>query len=1252
MSSKQGRFAFLVTLASVTIAGRASAQIDTSPPLQDVLLLVDTSGSMEFASDGSKITCDQVDASLTGETKGPSQKSRWTQLIEVLTGDVQDYSCYTQDRRSTAFRNEYQLGTADAVDFNYHVPYHRILSGTTAPCTVGAGTADPNAFAWGSKPFGYHVWNNTATACAGLSQSQTGVLDSYRDRMRFGLMTFDTSGDAGTGLSGQTTPDYGSGTFGTWSYFLKWRTTPDCTANTNCAKGRPAGCSASTPMEVGARNAAAPPWEGRMIPFGSPLAAINDVRTTNDHIQQVLTSIRPFGATPINGLLNDARTFYRDDDDDDYTTAGSTCDQTTGIGCFGPKFDILNKNNCRKNYIILLTDGEPNLDLRPFCEGTSGGFDGICPYKDKSFEIVADLANSPTNPIKTYVIGFAVSNVTSSGLPTPVDCSKISSPGNGSTTTGTFDPQGLCDPATMKPELSACCTLAKIAFYGGTTNAFFATTASELRAAMSSILRGIGQTTSTRTLPVFASATSGSGGTYGFFSSFESDPSAVWSGVLVRQRTTCQQDQQTKMQVATDIPVDADQGDFFSDNVNTADASHPRHFFTFIPDADTTGKVWSDRSIRPAIALTNPDGITAQTGTPTDGTTADFFAPKVPATAMQVQQTACTDLPVPANADACATMFMKWEMAINNDPYQTRTNAFGAIYHSTPALLTAPSEFLRDESYTTFSDLMFKRPPVLFTATTDGQLHAFKVDASANDPNDTFTIKKKVNNELWSFLPPAVLPRIPSQYPDAEQVLLDGAPVLKDVVFARSIGDAQNGGPGAQWHSVLVAGFGGGGTGYFALDVTKPVVDAGDPTSGPKMLWQLTTDSAGNRLFGKRSGTPAIATLFFADPNNPGSAPVEYAVALLPGGESDGPVAGQCDQQGTPAGEQSLVDGTWPPRTKVQCFNNDPARSLTVVRLDTGEIIRSFRPQADGPASVLGRSVDASNKYAALNAPISGTPVVFPATTGAVSDRGFVGDQDGMLWRMDFSDTDPRNWKIKLFFDAYSKQAYNAGQPIATTPILSVDLVGNVTIAFSTGDQETFLATTGMMNFLWSLKEMSTTTPPFQSLANWYSIFKDGKRVSGPMSLFASNLFYTTYTPPNTSDPTQKCSNGTSSVCGVDYIRPLPGDGNGGAVSTPPITTDGTQCIDFGSAVIFGAGITQKPTCSSDVSTNDPYLGYGAHTGLADFTSGKFQLVMQTGPSSAGSTGAGSTGPINTRAVDLAPPMSPARIDSWAAVVE
>jgi type IV pilus assembly protein PilY1 len=1227
----------------------AAAQVDTNPPLQNVMLLVDTSGSMEYAPDGKKVTCDQVDASLKNEKQGTSEKNRWTQLVEVLTGDVADFSCYTQDRTSDAFRDEYNLSGSNAADYNYHVPNHRILSGTGASaCTIGRGVLDPNPFLWGTTPFKYHLWNSPSTACTSFQQSQTGLLDAYRDRIRFGLMTFDTSVEAGTGVAGLTSPDYATGVAGTWSYFLNWRSNSDCTSNTSCAKGRPAGCSTNTPVEVGARNAGAPPWEGRMVPFGSPVADIADVRTTNDHIQQVLTAVRPFGATPINGLLSDARDFLRSDDDDDYIS-NKTCDHATGIGCFGPRRDALVSEGCRKNFLILLTDGEPNLDLRPFCEGTSGGYDGMCPYADKSFEIVRDLATPGMGQVKTFVIGFAVSLV-DTGTPNPVDCGQISQ--KGALGAGdTFDPQNICG-ANMNPKLSACCNLAKIAFYGGTTNAYFATNATELRTAMAAILRSIDGKVSTRTLPVFASAANEKlGGAYSFFSSFRADNADVWSGVLERQRTQCISQTTGPLTTITpkDLPIESDKGDKFSENVNAADGSHPRRFYTVLADADANGKRWSERSIRPTIAPAL-DGVGTASGVLTSGTISDFFAPKIPATAMQVTKASCTETPLPATDDDCAKIFMKWELAIDNTPYQKRLDAFGAIYHSTPVLVGAPTEFLRDESYTAFADAQFKRPPVLYTATTDGQLHAFKVDKSQFDTEDTFTINTKVNNELWSFIPPAALPRIPSQYPSSEQVIVDGVPVVKDVVFVRDALSAQNGGSSGQWHTVLVSGFGGGGTGYFAVDITKPVPKTGDDTTGPHLLWQLTKDDTGERLFGKRSGTPTIATLFFKAAGD--NDPKEYAVAILPGGESDGPAPGQCDQQGSTA----LVDSSKLPRVKVRCWQDDPARSLTVVRLDTGEIVRSFRREADGPASVLPRSRDASLNYAALNAPISGQPVVFPATTGAVADRAFVGDRDGMLWRLDFSSSNPQDWKMQLFFDAFTGQAFDAGQPIATAPVLSVDRLGKVTVAFSTGDQETFLATTGMKNFVWSVVEDTSSSPPFKSDVRWALELDDGERVSGPMSLFASTLYYTTFKPPPIPPPTgQKCSAGQSQVCGVHYLLArTQGGTDGGAVPPSPINKGNFKgpdeaCIQFGDSIVFGAGITQKPTCNDETTYNDPYLGNGNHTALTSVTAGKFELVVQTGP---GGTNTQTGGEINTQSITLEPPMTTTRIDSWAAVVE
>src|SRR5262245_26870902 len=135
--------ALRVALAScafgATLAGSsaAHAQLDVNSPLPNVLLLVDTSGSMEYMADGSlPPTC------VPGS---PSSLNRWGTLLEVLTGGVKNRSCYKQSRGSAAFIAEYKLGSADPYDKGYFLPFHRLLSNN---CAAGPGTLPVNAFDW------------------------------------------------------------------------------------------------------------------------------------------------------------------------------------------------------------------------------------------------------------------------------------------------------------------------------------------------------------------------------------------------------------------------------------------------------------------------------------------------------------------------------------------------------------------------------------------------------------------------------------------------------------------------------------------------------------------------------------------------------------------------------------------------------------------------------------------------------------------------------------------------------------------------------------------------------------------------------------------------------------------------------------------------------------------------------------------------------------------------------------------------
>jgi type IV pilus assembly protein PilY1 len=622
---------------------------------------------------------------------------------------------------------------------------------------------------------------------------------------------------------------------------------------------------------------------------------------------------------------------------------------------------------------------------------------------------------------------------------------------------------------------------------------------------------------------------------------------------------------------------------------------------------------------------------------------------------MRVAVAACTN-PTASSDEDCADRYMKWEIGVTNGSLPNRVgNVFGDIYHSTPVIVEKPSDLLRDEAYTDFAAAQSARPSMIYTATNDGQLHAFKIARNPADTSDSFDITSKANNEIWSFFPPAVLPRLQSQYSSTHQILLDGPAVVKDVIFARSANDAK-GGVGA-WHTVLVAGYGAGGTGYYAIDITNPIPRSGVTDSGPKFLWQLTTDAAGKPLFGKRSGKPVITSLFF-DPAG-GSSPQEYAVAILPGGESDGPIAGSCPIPATQPIAVSMVDNNYGQRANVRCWAPDPARSVTIVRIDTGEIIRSFRnAPVDGPlpntAQIVARSKNFDGTYPALAAPMTGEPVVYPATTGTVADRAFIGDRDGMLWRINLASSKPAEWTIGLFFDAFPAGQVTDGQPIATPPIISVDQTGNLTVAFSTGDQETLLSSIGMTNYLWSLRE-NVSGSSFKSKVLWYSSYTGGKRVTGPMQLFNSILYYTTFTPVVPNMVTE-CTSGDSQLCGVHYINPKTNtnlsDGGYPSLVDPasaPSSPVMVQCIPLGAKTMaFGPGLVQKPTCSAETTFSDPYLGYGQHSGLSNATGSSFQLVVQTGTGGTAVVG----GATNVATLTLKPPINAARIDSWAAVIE
>lgn len=1254
-------------LGSLSLTRGARAQVDLDPPLPNVMLLVDSSGSMEYTIDGSGFpACDP-----TGHN--PSGKSRWIDLVEVLTGTIQDYRCEAVNRSSSSFLADYDAnGPAAGVpyDYLYVNPYHRPMSGD---CVALPGLLPSNPYDFPSDAIRYRR-RGTNTPCT-FNQAKDGILDAYATQIRFGLMTFDPLTDARKGING-TTLDYEAGMLGGWSYEVG--PTP---------KANPKDClDPPIDFDAGARNAAAPPWEGRMVAFGDPATGSTEYQTKRAQIEQVLLMTRPFGATPIAGLLHDAKNFFLEDDSDDPLAPGKK---------FGPRRDpyVIDSEiqdpvdpdagstivirGCREQSIVLLTDGRPNLDLRPHCEGNLG----VCPFK-KPEEIAAELV-ARDHPIDTFVIPFALPTFQLNG--TTKNCNDLEE--------GDFDetdPSTPCgDPLNQDNEaLQACCVLNRIAVAGARPDklkfypnekprAFFAQNRDELASALSSVLASTLNVTS-RTRPVIAGGAEGTTGMR-FFSLVQPRPLRPWRGVLTRERWTCDN------LVPKPEKIDRDKGDDFA--VNLASGRASRRFVTIQGGNGGSDPILSSRTMRPYYeASGNPDGAGVYGATRTVSV-ASAFVDAVKPEAMNLTNASCDGL----DATACRNRYLKWLIGDDNGTDfsrcdETGCHLLGDILHASPVVVGPPSALVRDETYQKFAatQAVRERPIVLYAPTNDGFLHAFRVGTLKSGADDEERALTRTNNELWAFVPPAVLPDLPKQYPFNHQLLLDATPVVKDVVATDTTGDLddlvfervqedaiQGANSNATWRTVLVQGFGPMRGGYFALDVTNPVIeDTTDGDQGPRFLWQLTTDASGNPIFGRSSTTPVITTLFFVPDGQ--TAPREVAVALLPGGAGDVGDAGT--GVGCPATANNFDSLKFShkvkPRSRVRCYSGGDvhARSLTVVRLDTGEIVRTFRRSK---TEIVNADLRARVIEAAIDSPISGQPVAFPAETGAVADRAYVGDQDGRLWRVDFSSTDPDDWKMELFFDAFPSSLdespshdFDDGQPIVFAPVVSVDPNGDVTLNFATGDQETLGSAPGVTNYVWSVTEEldKENRSLFTRRVNWYLPLRDGERVVGPLTLFNSQLFFTTYSPPDSGAPA--CKNGDTRIWGMDYIRPW-GDGTdqvdigkgGDSRLRPTETSDPVQYLTARAAtgdpnaVIFGVSVAQQPTCSQALEeATDTFLGYGAQRQIRNVNPGRFELVMHKGGTSPLSPSGDVT--ANVHVMPLQSPPTASRIDSWAALVE
>jgi type IV pilus assembly protein PilY1 len=1140
----------LLALAALALAPASSA-LAQAPDLReiqpDVMLLVDTSGSMDYAM-GSVSGLGGRMPTCNGAPGSSNERSRWITLLEALTGQYSSSSYYC----STLSR----IGFTGAPDQYYPHPF--------------------------AQPFG---------------TQGAGILDSYLTRVRFGLMTFDNVygllGIAPTSNQIMTAP-------GVWSAALALGPQGDYSYG-NAMQVRFPGCATTYMVNGGARRSASASetFGGGLVSFGN---ATSDPTVINAIVQSALLGMRPYGSTPTGALLDDFRWFLNNDPDV----------RPAASGAGGDPYQA-----CRSRYAILISDGQASDPFREVGCATAGY---TCPY-DLPTNIAADLCRWDGTQCTGLIDGL----FTVAFDPSTRRCTAADGALDPVCTTG--DPAhpipGVCRHAEADPIghpdstqwVCAAQELDQVARLGGTQHAFAAGNLAQLISALSAALDQAAPGTTTRTAPSFTLAQSSfAAGTLGSASAPQvqyqmnsgfnmpssAAPGTPWSGVLERTRWQC-----NASLVAVAQPLSA--SDRFQDVLNARNlTSSARQLYTAIaPVGAAEGGVILST---PGPGLSLPATSTGSTPRTTGVALSPF----------DTSNGSITPQHLGLAAGDTVTRQAIFDYVHGRAPAARAAARLGDIYHSNPALVTPPRVDIDDQAYALFRQRpeVSGRPTVIYVGTNDGILHAFAIE---DDP--TGAVRWTAGQELWGFVPTALLNTRLQAGMSGHQFMVDGTPVVRDVVLRRQPGDAA---AADMYHTVLIVGLRQGGSVYVALDVTDPL--------RPAFLWQYHHDQTGLTY-----GRPGLGQALV----NVGGAVQERAIAVLPGGMGTLDTSAAALARGTAGcsalatSQPLLPTGVTGTRAGRRCWTGTAGRSLQVVDVATGELIRSF---------------DAST----ITSPITGGVSMFSGDVGQFASRAFVTDADGVLWRLDMSLPDPASWTFVPLYDAFWNDRGTDGQPVYDPPVVSVDNSGNPVIVLGGGDIDQLSGAAA--NRLASVTEViDRTTTPATSRArvNWEVRLQAGEQVTGPIVLYSNYVYFGTF--QSNQDPNNACAYGVSRLWGLHYLNsggvpPSTYSSASGLFPQPGLEgTIGTGVLDsfyqtFGAnQILLGVNVTQRPSCSTGAAVTDQYLG--SRYQVSNLRQGDFQLVAQV---SGGTTATSTTATaVQTISRTLPPPVAASRVMQW-----
>ncbi|MBI3071805.1 MAG: hypothetical protein HYY84_06705 [Deltaproteobacteria bacterium] len=1233
-----------------------------------VVVVVDNSGSSNFRTTAARYG--GSDCALANST----DKTRLITIQEILSGTWSGYNLKFCDDAGV-----------DATNWNTHPQRNINDSNNTKDCRPGCYMG------------------------AGTSQG-TGLIDTFSTSVKFVLATFDQEQDAGGG-------DAGGYSYNSSDSFL-WYDTDTLTNKTgNVGIREAAACtvegdcgSECTDCCVAGLGYCAD-WRGRMIPPGDAGA---NTANANAAIKSTIMKLRPYGGSPIAAVFKDLENWFAND----------PMVKTGGVDPYA---------QCRRKYVILFSDVAANMSCG-YTSGTTGqaarcqnytplpcsplgpascydaGFENVrcdvdavadcngtttchyCPVgtscdrvsghcRDSNFDLWDAGAwlgvqtwKKPLSPndyrdptkIPVFVVGFNLDDTTSCSSDS--DCNSGTTVGNSCNTA-----TGKCRQSTLMEQLAVQLNTDCDTDAGGINTC--RATDPDIVAKLSALLNTVsaGRTSRTRSasttrtlIPRFDGndACPDPGKTlFKLFASYQVPEAAIhWKGYL--ERITQSYDPSDPLKTPT-VNASVCPSSCAGGNAGQTNFHDLLNQASFVNDAGTlvsyTRRIYT--------FMSNGEVV------PADDNNLGNVDLDVASTQVRNQVLSCVwgqQFGSGGNLGDCRERI----------PSEGGHKLHG-IWHSSPAVVGAPSANIASASYQTFKNAagVKDRPTMIYFGSMGGMIHAV----------NAHTMK-----EEWAFIPRSLQRKLQLQT-STPWAGFDGNIVVRDVQLSKIATDNSECPEDltttselfgyatsmnlCRWRTVLVACFRRGyegvsvdtrGHGCVALDVTKPTDTTWAYGGAPfAFLWEFNdlspTDSSLHNRIGYTTGEPLIGSVFVDTGVWPADAPLdgegskkytssdqrhrEVAIAVIPGGKPDG----------------TAVNG-----------GADNGKDYWVL-----EIMKRKSNTTNYPTII--KRIELLGADAGLA--VGGCTALFD-TTGTLLRTAYCGTSAGRIAELNIGGSDPTpktnpkatepdgGWTVNAFFyDVFADSGVSA-QPIYDAPAIAYDSAGLLTFVVGSGNPDDLEDSNRHRIAIFKrLSDGGTMTV-------MASTMDAGDKVIGSPVIY-NDVAYLTVFSANT---TQACVFGGSTLVGFQFDsinicnapKPRLEDPTTTACQSDSAcsglgygyTCDfyaGTSCGDISRAGFcrrlykwlgdgtFAMGVDLQPAPATCTATVDPMTQQ--LTGVSGYVPGSMNIVVQTGavpstsytapPSGQG----GPTAKVTTFAVPNSTSYLSSRVSSWGTVV-